>query len=296
MRKGVNKFDLRDDEWMMVEDELLQTAKLFTRHLHLAEYETLKAKIEEQRKTSAERPVVPNAKPSSEGRFKRKAEEQTKGQNMAIKDLFTASNAPTSGESKTSQERKIPSYPGPPKPVRSTLTKTMEISSKVAHVEASDSDDLDAPKRPKPKPSGVVSKPVKEESTMKEMQVFVKPEKPHVARRKAARTTRRDLWDEWDDFAPKSQAQIDDPSPSKTPQRESSPTKLSHTATTSQTDRALPTPSKRVTIDLDSDLFSTPRRKSPIKKSSGSSSKNQSDKDQDKTSSTKFDDIPTFLF
>ncbi len=50
MRTGVSKFDLWDDEWMMVEDEFLETAKLFTRHLHIAEYDRLKETIEAKKK------------------------------------------------------------------------------------------------------------------------------------------------------------------------------------------------------------------------------------------------------
>ncbi|KAF1956075.1 hypothetical protein CC80DRAFT_516353 [Byssothecium circinans] len=82
MDKGVDKFDLRDDEWMMVEDELLQTAKLFTRHLHLAEYDRMKADIDEKklRNEKTPRPVVPGAKPSIVGQFKKKAEKQSKVQ------------------------------------------------------------------------------------------------------------------------------------------------------------------------------------------------------------------------
>ncbi|KAL5116553.1 hypothetical protein ACEQ8H_005549 [Pleosporales sp. CAS-2024a] len=60
MRKGVSRFDLRDDEWMMVEDEFLETAKLFTRHLHIAEYERLKQSIEAKKRDQVQvtRPVM----------------------------------------------------------------------------------------------------------------------------------------------------------------------------------------------------------------------------------------------
>ncbi|KAF2856413.1 hypothetical protein T440DRAFT_463758 [Plenodomus tracheiphilus IPT5] len=89
MRKGVSKFDLRDDEWMMVEDEFLETAKLFTRHLHIAEYERLKEKIE-AKKQEAEiaRPVVPNTKLSFQSAIKEKAKVQEKKQRNAIRDVF----------------------------------------------------------------------------------------------------------------------------------------------------------------------------------------------------------------
>lgn len=92
MRKATSKFDLRDDEWMMVEDEFLETAKLFTRHLHIAEYKKLKERIEAKKKeqVQAPRPVVAGAKLSAEGLTKKKAEVQAKRQHKAIRDVFTS--------------------------------------------------------------------------------------------------------------------------------------------------------------------------------------------------------------
>ncbi|KAH7388629.1 hypothetical protein BKA66DRAFT_415082 [Pyrenochaeta sp. MPI-SDFR-AT-0127] len=91
MRMGVSKFDLRDDEWMMVEDEFLETAKLFTRHLHIAEYEKLKERIEEKKKEAkAARPVVANAKMSVEGAMKEKATVQEQKQRKAIRDVYAS--------------------------------------------------------------------------------------------------------------------------------------------------------------------------------------------------------------
>jgi hypothetical protein len=95
MRKGASKFDLRDDEWMMVEDEFLETAKLFTRHLHIAEYEKLKEVIEAKKKdrVQAIRPVVVGGKMSVDGAMKKKAEMKEKRQREAIRDVFaTQSN------------------------------------------------------------------------------------------------------------------------------------------------------------------------------------------------------------
>ncbi|KAF2869803.1 hypothetical protein BDV95DRAFT_629706 [Massariosphaeria phaeospora] len=89
MRPGVDKFDLRDDEWRMVEDEFLHTAKLFTQHLHLEEYELLKKNMEE--KKAVARPVVRDAKPSVESQFKERAKTQGKAQRRAMKDFFRAS-------------------------------------------------------------------------------------------------------------------------------------------------------------------------------------------------------------
>jgi hypothetical protein len=63
MHKGVDKFHLHDDEWMMVEDEFMETAKLFTKHLHLAQYETMREEI--AKKKSILRPVVSSETPSA---------------------------------------------------------------------------------------------------------------------------------------------------------------------------------------------------------------------------------------
>ncbi|GAB7338679.1 hypothetical protein MBLNU457_5404t1 [Dothideomycetes sp. NU457] len=46
-----------DDLWIMVEDEFLATAKLFTQHLHHAEYQRLKKQAEENRAGNIARPV-----------------------------------------------------------------------------------------------------------------------------------------------------------------------------------------------------------------------------------------------
>ncbi|CBX92890.1 hypothetical protein IAQ61_005756 [Plenodomus lingam] len=97
MRKGVSKFDLRDDEWMMVEDEFLETANLFTRHLHIAEYQRLKETIEAKKKEVAneiQRPVVPNAKLSFESAIKEKARLQARKQKEAIRDVLETQHDP----------------------------------------------------------------------------------------------------------------------------------------------------------------------------------------------------------
>ena len=46
-----------DDLWIMVEDEFLATAKLFTQHLHHAEYQRLKKRAEEHDAGNVARPV-----------------------------------------------------------------------------------------------------------------------------------------------------------------------------------------------------------------------------------------------
>ncbi|PVI08558.1 hypothetical protein DM02DRAFT_607946 [Periconia macrospinosa] len=188
MDSGVNKFDLRDDEWIMVEDEFLQTAKLFTRHLHLAEYERMKSTIDEK-KSNISRPVVLNATPSSKGKFALKAEEQTKAQQRALEDVDI-------GLLKTAR-----------KPVKSAP----------AH-DSSDSDDLDAPRKrvykgtdlyndkplnhSKPphtnKPSNHARPPNTDKSP-----ISINNNPPTTPVPTLGRSRARDLWSEVDDSVPK---------------------------------------------------------------------------------------------
>lgn len=141
MRKGVSKFDLRDDEWMMVEDEFLETAKLFTRHLHIAEYDRLKESIEAKKKEAeVARPVVAGAKRSVEGAMKERAKVQNSRQKKAIRDVFASQE--DSSEDDRASYRSKPSRPmsttAKPKPATNGSRDT-------------DSDDLDASRAPKPK-------------------------------------------------------------------------------------------------------------------------------------------------
>ncbi|KAF2034977.1 hypothetical protein EK21DRAFT_55675 [Setomelanomma holmii] len=106
MRTGISKFDLRDDEWMMVEDEFLETAKLFTRHLHIAEYKKLKERIEAKKKqVGVARPVVAGEKMSFEGGMKEKAKAQEKKQQKAIRDVFVSRHDEDDFPSPTKSER-----------------------------------------------------------------------------------------------------------------------------------------------------------------------------------------------
>ncbi|EUC50134.1 hypothetical protein COCMIDRAFT_82736 [Bipolaris oryzae ATCC 44560] len=103
MHDAISKFDLRDDEWMMVEDEFLETAKLFTRHLHIAEYEKLKEMIEEKKKgADVPRPVVPNAKMSDIGTMKDRAKVQEQKQKRALQDVFASQEDDGTQEQTTS--------------------------------------------------------------------------------------------------------------------------------------------------------------------------------------------------
>ncbi|KAJ4296729.1 hypothetical protein N0V90_006777 [Kalmusia sp. IMI 367209] len=301
MHKGVDKFDLRDDEWMMVEDELLQTAKLFTQHLHLAEYVRLKAKMEEQRKEIAARPVILNAKPSVEGKFKRKAKEQVrdpkKGHQRYEEDL-PAQAAP---------RKDVPSFTS----AKPTPARPLSTSRKISNLSASDSDDLDAPKRTTTISSAATSKPCKEGDPAKETVAMLKPVIPSSIRTKLARTNRRDLWHEWDDFASTSQASIADSSPSISSQKapshtklgnlpvahRSSPTKILHAPALTRTNHSLPTPSKRLGIKPELDDLNTPKQNPLAREAADRLAKRKADRERDdKKKSAKFDDIPTFLF
>jgi hypothetical protein len=157
MRKGASKFDLRDDEWMMVEDEFLDTAKLFTRHLHIAEYEKLKERIEAKNREQVEatRPVVDVGKLSFEGKMKEKAKVQEKTQRKALRDVFASQNdnededddamGSRSGSGKTAS-----SFNAPSRAASTALNWPAKPSAR-----DTDSDDLDAPKlsqRTMPKP------------------------------------------------------------------------------------------------------------------------------------------------
>jgi hypothetical protein len=145
MHKCLSKFDLRDDEWMMVEDEFLETAKLFTRHLHIAEYEKLKATIEEKKKEAAEvsRPVVANAKRSTSGEMKERTRVQELKQKKAIRDVF-ASQEDDDGEKEGLSSRANLASSFMASRHVATTRKTPTPGKYAA--QDSDSDDLDAPR------------------------------------------------------------------------------------------------------------------------------------------------------
>jgi hypothetical protein len=133
MCKGVSKFDLRDDEWMMVEDEFLETAKLFTRHLHIAEYEKLKERIEAKKNEQVQgaRPVVAGGKMSTEGAIKKKAEVQEKRQRKALLDVFA------SQEDENDEDAQPSTTSTKPNPLSPTLLKRPPVHG------PDDEDDLD---------------------------------------------------------------------------------------------------------------------------------------------------------
>lgn len=293
MDKCVDRFDLRDDEWMMVEDEFLQTAKLFTRHLHLAEYERLKKKI--QIKKEVERPTVPSVKPSQERQIQLKAEKQARAQKKALQDVSN-----------------IHDYLGPPKRASPSKWPSSSFSSSVRSHSAtpsrtaihplpkqpllnsseSDGDDLDAVQRP-PKPS--------QASTYSTRESFAKPSPQPKSKSLASRPNRTATFD----F-------LDEPSPTKPSQtstaRFTSPKKSSQTSPikSSQYSRVRPSARPGRTFDFfdDIDIKDIPRRESKPKGQDDQAAKRETereqdkekDKEKDKRKSVKLDDIPTFLF
>ncbi|KAH8731198.1 hypothetical protein GQ44DRAFT_699515 [Phaeosphaeriaceae sp. PMI808] len=156
MYKGTSKFDLRDDEWMMVEDEFLETARLFTRHMHIVEYEKLKERIEAKKKEEVEasRPVVVNANMSIEGKMKQKAKVQEKRQRQAIRDVFA------SQQDSEEDDTEKGDHPFAHQPRKLKMNLKPRSTTTTAH--DTDSDDLDGsrsvPKRPYCRPS--VHKPI----------------------------------------------------------------------------------------------------------------------------------------
>jgi hypothetical protein len=146
MRTGVSKFDLRDDEWMMVEDEFLETAKLFTRHLHIAEYQKLKERIEATKKAQVEavRPVVLDGKMSAEGSMKKKAEVQEKRQIKAIQDVFASQNDDDDDEEANVMTPRPTTSTAAPLYSNRASTTAIKRAPVPATTLDSDSDDLDA--------------------------------------------------------------------------------------------------------------------------------------------------------
>jgi hypothetical protein len=134
MRTALSRFDLRDDEWMMVEDDLLETAKLFTHHLRVEDYKIIEQGIEAKKKgiatiPAAVRPVVAGATLSTEGTLKEKARVQSEKQRRAFRDVFTSRDEDDEHQA-------------------SARTQAAGRPSVLPASSDTDSDDLDAPLRP----------------------------------------------------------------------------------------------------------------------------------------------------
>lgn len=314
MRRGVDKFDLRDDEWMMVEDELLQTANTFTRHLHLAEYERMKAEMEERNNQVSARPVIPNAQPSDEGRLKMKAQEQTKRQKKAIQDFFAAaSDDEQDAQSIKPHPEASKKHKAPSRMQRDPTVQRLRAGNK----SASDSDDLNAAPRPY-KASTRESTKAKNPADRAELGMsesdFVKPTLPSNDKAKA-KPKRPTPFDMWDDFVP---------SRPSSPPRSTNLAKSNSLSTTkretptlnppsssflkpppsSKPSNTLPfprtkTPTRSVDLFEDTDF---PDRGTQSKETPDRLAKHKEEKETEKEKETpsksrkSIDDIPTFLF
>lgn len=314
----------------MVEDELLQTAKLFTQHLHLAEYETLKTKIEEQKNIVTPRPVVAGAKLSAEGQMKVKAKEQIFEQRKAMKKVLSAQDHSSDTEPPPSSPLPPPPPPRfassklvssvPPRTTKSWNStrplpnfKTVSTSNK----DGSDSDDLDVPSKPtttKSRPTGqnIRHPPPLDQAAEKPSEVLKKPATPDHTRNKPSRGQRRNLWDDWDELTFDSKTSPPKPffsttpqrvrSPSKAPRtsstpRASSPGKPMHTPTPTRTGHGFPTSIKgSKNSPLDVEVDETPSKLASIIGAQSRPERRKVDRKKEKTDDSKFDDIPTFLF
>lgn len=291
MRKGVSRFELRDDEWMMVEDEFLETAKLFTRHMRLVEYEKLKEQIEAKKKVQVQtpRPVVAGGKLSAEGSMKKKAEVQEKRQRRAIQDVF-ASQDDDEGDEEEVQ-------PAPfTRPQPTTASKQPPRHSTV---QDSDSDDLDAPKpsfkRPNARPStstakltsGLISapSPTGQKSTLPTapMSSFTKPVLP--APKRPIGTARRSRFniDMFDDYTP--------------PTNTASPQPVAHAPKLQPLAKSAPSSSSPINVKTET-MASDEWGSGPSKETASRIAKRKAEKEKErgmKKKSAKMDDIPTFL-
>jgi hypothetical protein len=242
MHRGVSKFDLRDDEWMMVEDEFLETAKLFTRHLHIAEYERMKETIEARKKRAeVARPVVPNAKLSISGSVKEKAKAQEQRQKKAIGDVFTSQSEEEEEDTISNRTSFIKITSSLPVP-RRILPATLKRTSHPLAAQDSDSEDLDTQRPSKsasrptatPTPAPVRNTAKRSKSTSSQATntgdlgvAFVKPSRPSAvskSRSRISRATPFDLLDEWVPNKTQSSSKVN---PSQYETRTSQPIKLS---------------------------------------------------------------------
>lgn len=324
MHKGVSKFDLRDDEWMMVEDEFLETAKLFTRHLHIAEYEKLKATIEEKNKEAAEiaRPVVANAKRSTSGAMKEKAKVQELKQKKAIRDVLASQEEDDKEDRTTLSSRTnlasslLASRYNPtaePKPTPSKYT-----------TQDSDSDDLDAPRlsaRPAFKATTTPT-PVRKSSTVGGQNpasspahnprplnpTFAKPAPPTAAAKSRSRLSRATPFDMLDNWLPKKSKMLPESSPvqlAKAPHMLRTPTPSRHSQSFASPDNRDDGKAGRSTTSFDAKASTSYQGHS--KNDSGVSkettdrlAKRKAEREKEekerKRKAAKLDDIPTFLF
>lgn len=305
MRKGVSNFDLRDDEWMMVEDDFLETAKLFTRHLHIAEYDRLKARIEaKKREVETARPVMAGVKRSADGEMKERARIQESRQKEAIRDVFASR--------RDSSEDERPSHR--PKPSHISLTTPKPLPTASTSQET-DSDDLDAPRPPKPRAPSPASatapkllpasrrRPAYLQASAPAIESFVKPALPATkVSGSRVRPSRMTPFDMLDEYTP--------PTDTRAPPTATSRAK-SYSQSTSSNHASLQTSTPTITrafeprrsIDLLEDLESAKDTAGISKDVADRMAKRKVEragqgggKEKKKKKSADTDDIPTFLY
>lgn len=305
LRKGVSKFDLRDDEWMMVEDEFLETANLFSRHLHIAEYDRLKATIEaKKRGAEVARPVVAGAKRSADGEMKEWGRFQENRQKKAIRDVFASQDE--------SSERNGASSRPKPSNVSSMILKPVQNTSTS---QETDSDDLDTPRPPKPRApspaSTAVAKPLPAtrqrpaylETPKPATESFVKPAPPATkasvkSRSRPSRMTPFDMLDEYATPAFDTRAP---PTPSFRHEPRSQSTRSNYASSQTSQPTHTRADKPRRSIDLLDDQGSARDAGGISKDVADRIAKKKADRatqgdGKEKKRTTDVDDIPTFLF
>jgi len=327
MHEGVSKFDLRDDEWMMVEDEFLETAKLFTRHLHMAEYEKLKKSIEEKKKQAEiARPVVADAKLSVTAVMKEKAKVQEQKQKRAIRDVFASQNDTyEDGEAevqdtvrtRTNASRTISSFMTPHNPPISILKQPPNPYE----AKESDSEDLDAPRcrqrstsktatvpaptstRTQISSTSVQQTPISPTSTKTRAQhsTFVKPAHASSATKPRSRISRATPFDMLDDWVPK-KAHSSPQSSAGVPIQSPVARRTSSSSTTS------PPFSQSTSASVDTrapeNVYNVSTSKETVNRIAKRKAEREKQKQKEKQGrerekklkEAKVDDIPTFLF
>ncbi|KAF2996620.1 hypothetical protein E8E13_001905 [Curvularia kusanoi] len=301
MRKAVSKFDLRDDEWMMVEDEFLETAKLFTRHLHIAEYDRLKATIEAKKKeVKVARPVIAGAERSTTGALKQRAKAQENKQKKAIRDVFAALGDSSEDDGSSSHQRidKATSIPPKPRPSNKDTVDT-------------DSDDLDTQRPPKVRPAVTAPAPATQSNVQSSPLNIAKPSAHSFARPAPPRTTinpsrtrvstsRMTPFDMLDEYTPLT---FDN----KKVTLAESATSRSQSTSSNRSSPRIPqmSPSKTVqtrrSLDLTED-WEGPESSSTISKevadriAKRKAQRAKEDASKGEKRATQLDDIPTFLF
>lgn len=319
MRESISKFDLRDDEWMMVEDEFLETAKLFTRHLHIAEYERLKEIIEEKKKGAVSRPIVANAKISAVGTMKSKAESQEQQQKKAIRDVFASQDDEREKPRTTSSTHVTYNKTTPLSSIsKRALANTPKVKPPAAP--GSDSDDLNTLRRPvKPHLEAITTPSRKVNTTASGSKgvssptpttnakppTFSKPAPLQAAIKARSRMSRATPFEMLDDWVPKKSQ----PPPKASPEQSITSPATSCTPVTAKPSRSFDSlDSVKHSVRARSTSFSSEMkaqqrgseasgRKEDLEARLAKRRADQEKNDRDKKRKTlNADDIPTFLF